>query len=267
MPGGDASNMLFRLRNAERFGLITPEQARLVRLTAAKDMATGLSQLHENRGMMHYDVKPGNFLISGTGVVKLSDFGTTRPEQEMHGEALSKSTTQVFMSPEVSRAPLRMAALNDEIRRLTTRADQRGFTKEALSDLARAQKAQNEIDTLSADRRGDVFSLGLSFVSAFEGKHLGGQYMQLWGRIEDLGTGSTSKRNAVLAELGVTSNSPEHQLIRAMLAGDPANRPTARDVANAQVFSDPRVGSPQTRQLMLDVAQGKYDPPRNRGAL
>lgn len=258
MPGGDAKHMLSNLREAERRGRITPDQARLIRLTVAKDMATGLAQLHEGRGMMHYDIKPENFLISGDGVVKLADFGSARPEEEMRGEVLGKGYTPVYMSPDIERADRRVGELRLEIARLNTRAEERGFTKEALVDLTRSQKLRREIDTTSVDSKGDVFSLGLSFVKAFEDKQLGTPPRNYLGAIladiKALGSGG-SERNRVLGELGVRGNSPEHKLIREMLAGDPEDRPTAREVAESQLFDAPGIGSQETRELMLKVAR------------
>jgi serine/threonine protein kinase len=219
-------------------------------------MATGLAQLHETRGLLHCDVKPDNFLIGADGVVKVSDFGASRPQEEMHGRALENPKgTLLYIAPEINYAPALISALDDEIERLESRARQRGFTKEALSDLAQSRKLREEIDTTSIDSKADVFSLGLNLVHVFEGKTLadvGGVDKNL----KPLATGSSDERNAVLSKLGITSDSPEHELIRAMLAGKPEDRPTTRQVLESPLFNEKGVGSEKTRKLLLAIAQG-----------
>ncbi|MFO1026788.1 MAG: protein kinase [Acetobacteraceae bacterium] len=260
MSGGNVDRLLTRLAAAELRGSISHEQAQLVRCTIAKDMATGLAQLHENRSMVHYDIKPENFLISGSGVVKLADFGLTRPEAELHGEALETSTTLAFKSPELHDAPSQRFNLRREVERLESRSEQRGLTKEALSDLARSRRLRQEMDTIAVDRSSDVFSLGLSFAKVFAGTQLAGHRGAVTGAIEALGGESAARRNDVLHGLRIDSDRQDHQLIRAMLAGNPTDRPTADEIRNTALFEDPQIGSDAIRQLMFDIAKGKHEP-------
>ncbi|MBS0643376.1 MAG: serine/threonine-protein kinase [Proteobacteria bacterium] len=255
MPGGDADKMLQRLRDAEQGGRISPEQARLVRLTAARDMATGLAQLHEGRGLMHYDVKPSNFLISGDGVVKVADFGTVRPEADMHGKTLQDAGgTDIFMSPEALRAPRQADALAIQVSRVRARAELQGLTKDALAIMAQSQRLQRDLDAIVVNSKADIFSLALSFVNAFEGKHL--DEYDFRGQIQALGSDAPD-RDTVLTELGITSDSPEHTLIRQMLASNPEERPTAREIMDSSLFDHPEIGSPEIRDLMLKIAQDR----------
>jgi len=66
------------------------------------DVCRGLAAAH-GAGLIHRDVKPGNILLTATGVAKLADFGLTKAPAIMHG-ALTQAGTVVgtpqFMSPE-----------------------------------------------------------------------------------------------------------------------------------------------------------------------
>ena len=65
----------------------------------ARDTVRGLAYLHQNK-VAHRDVKCENLLLCSTGVVKLSDFGSSK---EMVDETASTVTgTPLFMAPEVA---------------------------------------------------------------------------------------------------------------------------------------------------------------------
>ncbi|MBS0641802.1 MAG: protein kinase [Proteobacteria bacterium] len=262
MPGGDAKNLLTQLRNAERDGKIGVEKARLIRLTIARDMATGLTQLHQARSLLHFDIKPDNFLIGRDGVAKLSDFGTVRPEGEMQGRTTAEFRgTAQYVSPEAFGARGKIEALDEEIRRLESRPTELGFTKEALTE--RAKELREQIDKTSIDAKSDVFSLGLSLTFAFAGKSLGGLERSALKDVQSLGEGDGPARDDVLNHLGITGDSPEHQLIRTMLAPNPEDRPTAQEVLDRLPFDD-QIGSPEIRELLYNIARGEF-PPEGHG--
>lgn len=50
-------------------------------LAWSRDMAAGIQHLH-SKGIIHYDLKPANCLITLSGVLKIADFGIARREVE-----------------------------------------------------------------------------------------------------------------------------------------------------------------------------------------
>jgi eukaryotic-like serine/threonine-protein kinase len=69
----------------------------------ALQMSAGLSFAHE-RGVVHRDVKPGNFLITPAGKLKLSDFGLATVEAASRITAAGKTMgTFPYMAPEQIR--------------------------------------------------------------------------------------------------------------------------------------------------------------------
>ena len=69
----------------------------------ALQMASGLAYAHE-RGVVHRDVKPGNFLLTPAGKLKLSDFGLATVEAATKITAAGKTMgTFPYMAPEQIR--------------------------------------------------------------------------------------------------------------------------------------------------------------------
>jgi serine/threonine protein kinase len=80
-------------------GRFSPEVA----VQFALQMASGLAYAHE-RGIVHRDVKPGNFLLTTAGKIKLSDFGLATVEAATKITAAGKTMgTFPYMAPEQIR--------------------------------------------------------------------------------------------------------------------------------------------------------------------
>ena len=53
----------------------------------AKDLFSALEHCHEH-GVLHRDIKPGNMLVSPTGIIQLCDFGLAKPFFDQDGQPL-----------------------------------------------------------------------------------------------------------------------------------------------------------------------------------
>ena len=83
----------------KREGKLKPEQAAKVIYQTAQ----GLSTAHD-KGVIHRDIKPGNLMLSGRGMVKIADFGIALTTQDFSKKLTSTGEfvgTPGYLSPEV----------------------------------------------------------------------------------------------------------------------------------------------------------------------
>ena len=87
----DGSSLAQRIAN----GRLNIHQA----VGIARQMALGLSEAHAH-GIVHRDVKPSNVMMTGSGVVKIVDFGLARAMTEATASQTGVTGTVRYMSPE-----------------------------------------------------------------------------------------------------------------------------------------------------------------------
>ncbi|HET7347007.1 MAG TPA: serine/threonine-protein kinase, partial [Acidobacteriaceae bacterium] len=76
-------------------GPLPPNQA----VDIAMQMARGLGEAH-SRGIIHRDVKPSNAMLTGTGLVKIVDFGLAFVTTAQTASQTNTTGTVAYMSPE-----------------------------------------------------------------------------------------------------------------------------------------------------------------------
>lgn len=204
-PGGEAFKAEQLILWGGERNTITRQAASDACLTMFADMVTGVSQAHVN-GVMHLDIKPENFLINGTGRLKLADFGTSRP-------ALAETMKCPTDSPDFSAPEMVHGNVHNE-RKLTEKADiwSLGVT---LYEMTTSQRRIIDGEPVSPQR-----------LRPFP-------YTQLTSEARDLISDfRTKKEPDRFAQLRLDPLDELHQLIFNMLHPDPSMRPSAQEIAN-----------------------------------
>lgn len=87
----DGASLAQRIAN----GRLSTHQA----IGIARQVALGLSEAH-GHGIVHRDIKPSNVMLTGSGLVKIVDFGLARAMTEATASQTGVSGTVRYMSPE-----------------------------------------------------------------------------------------------------------------------------------------------------------------------
>ncbi len=181
-------------------------------LELARQIATGLAAAHQ-REVVHGDLKPANVIVTGGGAVKLLDFGlagSLRPDRFRQGGDEAASGEEVSVADAADDATV----------------DLRGSGTGSSGGVSGtpAYMSPEQAAGLAPGPASDVFSFALVLVEMLTGRRaLRGQtavklILRLQG--EELGP-----------EIAAGVDAPLRELVAAMLARDPARRPSMEDVA------------------------------------
>lgn len=218
-------------------------------LTLIAQTVRGLSYLHEH-GLSHGDVKPSNVLLSASGAAKLSDFGFASSVHTNLSATLSRASstaalgfgTRGWCAPEMLR-PL-LAIERNQVGR--------GGSGGEAGALGSCGHAGGQAAHSRDSRPADVFSLGCLVHAALCGAHpFPGGPLEVELNIAR-GARPPLCLPRACASLAVTRGrvGDFHALMRAMLAPDAADRPTASEVQRHPLFWS----AASRLRLLLDVS-------------
>ncbi|MES2596738.1 MAG: protein kinase [Verrucomicrobiota bacterium] len=290
-PHGDVSGAMKNIRTAEENGQLSARASGLVRAAMLKDMALGLQHMQEQRGMTHFDLKPGNFFIGPEGQVLLGDFGQASVGTE-HTLDYSPLDATMNKSPEISsgmsrvqkeRADLKAAItklrknLAEEVPKLPKdqRASATETTEKMIADL---EKLYDET-AYTVNEKTDMWALGTAAYEMFTGRTF----------VDDIAPGKTFESDRlqalssysgpgeeVVSSLGrdgptdPTGQTPPKQvgygvssvdrMLNRLLEPDPQKRASMEELLSMSLFSDPEIDNPDVRELVKLLADPKADP-------
>lgn len=89
-------------------GMVSVQQAASI----VKQAAEGLEHAHQ-RGLIHRDIKPGNILVTASGVAKVSDLGLAGHLTDTEGRGGKIVGTADYLAPEQIRSPLDVSKAAD----------------------------------------------------------------------------------------------------------------------------------------------------------
>ncbi|GEP43702.1 protein kinase domain-containing protein [Brevifollis gellanilyticus] len=290
-PHGDVGGMMDKVRTAEDNGAISHRAASLVRIAMLKDMALGLKHVQDQRGMTHFDLKPGNYFVGSDGQVLLGDFGVSVLGTE-HELDSSPIDSNVNKSPEVSGGMSRVAKEREDIDRAISKLkknlaeevptlpkDQRASATETIEKMIADLEKLYEEASYKATEKNDMWSLGTAAYEMFTGRVF----------IDDISPGETfeSARGRKLAEYRGPSTevvatlgrdgppdptgqktpkqvgygvSSVDRMMNRLLEPDPEKRASMSELLSMSVFEDPEIDSPEVRELIKLLADPKADP-------
>ena len=94
--GGDLARLITK-RIKEKMARFSESEIRRY----ATQLGSALEYLHGEVHLLHRDIKPKNVFLSGTGDVRLGDFGLSKVLKESSGVAETQVGTPLYMSPEL----------------------------------------------------------------------------------------------------------------------------------------------------------------------
>ncbi len=118
--GGEVDEVKETILEAVQNGVITREQADVLRLTLAKDFIDGMKTMHDN-GLMHRDFKIKNVFVSDTGQAKIADFGTVRENTDYDTTFLLDIDAPHFRPPEQLRAERDLKLFDSQVQTFNER--------------------------------------------------------------------------------------------------------------------------------------------------
>jgi serine/threonine protein kinase len=289
-PHGTASSLATKIKNAEGTTL-TPHEAHTLQLTVMQGMTQAVRQVQDVNRMIHFDIKPENFVLGADGNMKIIDFGTAA--KGVVGTVPEVAKNPIYQAPEVVCT---RDTLNERLDRLDTNGTikaKKAKVEQALANefpktFANPRANTNpimlsimrpEFDTMDAHsqvtQKADTWALGMSFIHVCTGKV---PYdSNLMSQIElGLKDWEQNSNSSALGQKDGTGKLPPHtllegtghqatdSLISSLLDKDPNARPDTTTILANPLFSAPGVGTPLAKSLLVAIGRPTTDPNRDQ---
>ncbi|OHB66211.1 MAG: hypothetical protein A2V70_12280 [Planctomycetes bacterium RBG_13_63_9] len=189
-------------------------------LRLATQIASGLAAAHSQE-VVHGDLKPANIIVTKEGTAKILDFGLARSQQASSSADGGASQRQV---------PVVVSGISQAVHGVEATVDYSTSTSDQSVGIrgSLAYMSPEQASGLPATPASDVFSFGLTLIEMLTGDRALTEQspVELLARLQAQELGS---------ELAQQVDEACRELLSAMLAHDPAQRPPLTEVAQKLV--------------------------------
>lgn len=223
-PGGSLNAMAQKLEKAQTLDLLSPEARRLMGTYLVKQSLEGLEYMHDEREMLHMDIKPYNLLLGNDGNVKLIDFGTSHvgTQRDLHKRLVDNP---IFLAPEHLGTGTTQAGKGSDIWSMGTVAYRLLVGDHEKHSFFHDKGFMFEIEKELSDHAQDVNR----------------KFMDHSPEMPENGPSKTDK--------------PVFDLINSLMAPTPDQRPSAKQALEHSLFQDQRLESPELKRVFEKLAQ------------
>lgn len=223
--GGTIANLAQTLETArDQLQVLSPEAQRLLGLYVVRQGIQGLDYMHNEREMLHLDMKPHNLMLGGDGNVKLIDFGTCHLGTD--GSQFRTVDNQIFLAPE-------QAAEKVVQSQVTTGSDMWGMGIVAYRMLIGNHEQHNMLG------HGFMYQIGKELIG-FQ-KDVDNRFMDGSPKMPQGGPSETDR--------------PVFELLNSMLAPHSDQRISSREALQHEAFLDPKLDAPELKQVFQKLGQ------------
>lgn len=220
--GGDMKGVMRKLQNSQD---ISDGSKALINRFMMKDVLSTMNYVQEERNMIHFDLKPENFLMDENGNAMVADFGSARIGSDDFKDR-ELVTTPAYSSPEVS-----------------SRFDGRN-----------AKFVNQKSDTWSVGMMLNELTGGN--VHMFTPDRPEGENVydyEIEANIKDFGANNENRIRNTSDDKKILTSSDN--IVNALMNPDPSKRPTLRAALEHSFFQDPLLNDPNLKELMKEIVK------------
>lgn len=222
--GGGLDKLAEQIHAELKANRLSKEAAQLMGLAILKQSLESVQYMHEDRQMLHSDLKTANMMLGSDGQVKMIDFGTSHvgPERFIDQRIVAQPR---FLAPEQATVDQKGAGSV-----ATTKSDMWSVGTMAYSLLVGDQEAHPFFH-----KNNMTIDIELAIV---------GHMNNPQSRIMDQAPGWQS----------TPSSKPIEDLVNGLMMPTPEQRLSARDALQSPLLQDPRLSSDAMKQIMKNLS-------------